>query len=459
MRRREFFATAAGAFAASVDALAAPERKPNIVMILCDDLGYGDPGCYGGRIRTPNIDRMAAEGVRFTDFYAANPVCSPSRAALLTGKYPTRVGVPRVLSAADTGGLDLGEKTLADHLKADGYRTMIVGKWHLGRTPEYLPHRRGFDHWFGIPYSNDMRPRRLMRDDRVLEEEANLDNLTERYAQECVKFIRESRKNPFFLYFPHTFPHIPLAASPRFRGKSPLGLYGDTVEEVDWSVGQILQTLKSEGLERNTLVMFSSDNGPWYEGSPGRLRGRKGFTFEGGMRVPFIAWMPGRIPAGTLSRQLASMMDVMPTSLKLAGQPVPSSGIDGIDLWPILSDPKRTVDREALLYFAEFGDLQCIRWRNWKLHVARHNVPYYAPVPAVGRLNVPLVRPELYDLSLDDDESYDVAAEHPDIVADLRGRVDRLMVTMPEPIRRRWSDTLARKTHEVPAGAWPPVVR
>ena len=220
MRRREFFGAAAGRVHRFRHRYRRTERKPNIVMILCDDLGYGDPGCYGGPIRTQNIDRMAAEGMRFTDFYAASPLCSPSRAALLTGKYPTRVGVPQVLMPSDTGGLDLREKTMADHLKADGYRTFIVGKWHLGRTPEYLPHRRGFDHWFGIPYSNDMDPRLLMRDDQVLEREANLNNLTERYTQESVKFIRESGNNPFFLYLPHTFPHIPLAASPRFLGVS-----------------------------------------------------------------------------------------------------------------------------------------------------------------------------------------------------------------------------------------------
>jgi arylsulfatase len=454
MNRREFIRAGAAMLTSGTSVIAAP-RRPNIVMILCDDLGYGDLGCYGSSIRTPNIDRMAAEGVRFTDFYAANPVCSPSRAALLTGQYPTRVGVPRVLDPNDSGGLDLKVPTMANRFRNAGYRTFMVGKWHLGKDAPYLPHRRGFEHWFGIPYSNDMHPRKLMRDDETLEQEATLENLTQRYTAEGAGFIRRSKTEPFFLYVAHTFPHIPLAASPRFRGKSPLGLYGDTVEEIDWSVGEILNALKAEGLDRDTLVMFSSDNGPWYEGSPGRLRGRKGFTLEGGMREPFIARMPGRIPASRVSHQVGSMMDILPTSLKLCGVPQPRAPIDGIDLWPVLSGQRESINREALLYFAEHGDLQCARLGNFKLHVARHNAPYYAPIPAIGLLNIALAKPELYDLSLDADESYDVADKYPDVVKDIRARIDRLMATMPDYIRQRWRDTLARKSGETRSGAWP----
>src|SRR5512133_2918485 len=300
MTRRSFLATAA-----AIPAFAAPRRPPNVVFILCDDLGYGDLGSYGSRIRTPNLDRMAAEGVRFTNFCSADPVCSPSRAALLTGRYPPRVGVPKVLFPQDTDGLNLDEKTLANLLKDRGYKTMCVGKWHLGRPAQYLPTARGFDGYFGIPYSNDMNPRVLLRTAEGGEQTAPLDTLTERYTAEATRFITESKSGPFFLYMPHTYPHIPLGASKKFRGKSPLGLYGDVVEEVDWSVGEILQTLKRNGLDRDTLVMFSSDNGPWYQGSPGKLRGRKNTTYEGGVREPFLARWTGSIPAGKVVNGLA----------------------------------------------------------------------------------------------------------------------------------------------------------
>ena len=296
LARRRFLQLSAGAAAAGL--AAAPPRPPNIVMIYVDDLGYGDLGCYGSNIRTPNLDRMAAEGVRFTQFYSANPVCSPARAALLTGRYPTRTGVPNVIMAPDKTGLSPSETTLAALLKPQGYKTMCIGKWHLGHQPQYLPTNRGFDEYYGIPYSNDMTPRPLMHNTEVLEEPAVLETLTPRYTQQALQFVERSKDSPFFLYMPHTFPHIPLAASPRFRGKSPLGLYGDVVEELDWSVGEVLAKLKQTGLDNQTLVMFSSDNGPWYQGSPGQLRGRKGSTYEGGVREPFLARFPGRIPRG-----------------------------------------------------------------------------------------------------------------------------------------------------------------
>src|SRR5712692_10175089 len=258
MNRRNFLRVGAGALASR---LAGANRLPNIIMIYADDLGYGDLACYGSKIRTPNLDRMAAEGVRFTDFYSANALCSPSRAALLTGRYPTRVGVPRVLGPKSTEGLPDDEMTIAEMLKPKGYKTMCIGKWHLGHLPQFLPTRRGFDNYFGIPYSNDMNPRLLLRDTTVIEQSARLDNLTQRYTEQALQFIRRSSSSPFFLFVPHTFPHIPLAASSRFRGKSPLGLYGDVVEELDWSVGEVLAALKKNSLDDNTLVMFSSDNG------------------------------------------------------------------------------------------------------------------------------------------------------------------------------------------------------
>ena len=445
MRRREFL----GALAAP---LMAAERAPNVVLIFCDDLGYGDVGCYGGPIPTPNIDRIAREGMRFTHYCSANPVCSPSRAALLTGRYPTRVSGPDVLFPRSTTGLPDDEKTLAQLLKPRGYRTSCVGKWHLGHLPPYLPTQRGFDEYFGIPYSNDMSPRVLLDGTEVVEQEATLETLTPRYTERAVRFIEKSKGSPFFLYMPHTYPHIPLAASERMRGKSPLGIYGDVIAELDWSVGEVLSAVRRIGAERETLVLFSSDNGPWFQGSPGRLRGRKGMTWEGGVRVPFLARWPGRIGAGKVSEALISAMDVVPTVAKLSGATLPDKPVDGVDIWPILSGARQQVDREALLYFMS-QDLQCARLGRWKLHVARHNSVIYAPAPAAGRQSYALGRPELYDLATDADESYDVAEQHPEVVRDIQARIDRLMAGFPEPTQKAWAAARARKNIETRAGA------
>jgi len=423
-------------------------------MIYADDLGYGDLGVYGSKIRTPNLDRMAGEGVRFTQFYSANPVCSPSRAALLTGRYPTRVGVPRVLNANDTTGLALNETTMAKMLKDSGYRTMCVGKWHLGHQPEYLPTARGFDEYFGIPYSNDMSPRVLLHNTEKIEEPAVLETLTPRYTDQAVKFLERDRGTPFFLYMPHTFPHIPLAASQRFRGKSPLGLYGDVVEELDWSVGEVLSTLKRIGADNNTLVMFSSDNGPWYQGSAGALRGRKGSTYEGGVREPFLARFPGRIPAGKVCQGVAGTIDILPTVAKLTGAKAPALPLDGIDIWPLLTSARPSIERDALLYFDNWN-LQCARWGKWKLHFARYNTFAYSPTPQGGRINLPLRPPELYDIESDPMESYDVATENPSVVKEIQSRVDRLRATFPEEVQKAWMETQARETAVSPTGSLP----
>jgi arylsulfatase A len=450
MLRRQFLAASAGAALAQ----AQRDRPLNIILIYADDLGHGDLGCYGSTMRTPNLDSLARDGARFTNFYSANPVCSPSRAALLTGRYPTRVNVPRVLFPYDNEGLPASETTIAAMLKPKGYRTMCVGKWHLGHKPDYLPTRRGFDAYFGIPYSNDMKPAVVMRNEDVAEAEATQSTLTRRYTEEAVKFIDDAKAGPFFLYMPHTMPHIPLFASEKFRGKSPHGLYGDVIEELDWSVGEVLGALKRNGIENNTLVLFSSDNGPWYQGSPGKLRGRKGSTLEGGVRVPLLARLPGRIPKGRVVDGIGSTMDILPTVAKLTGSTVPAQPLDGIDIWPMLSGQSPALEREALLYFDNWN-LQCARWKNWKLHVARYNSQVYSPPPAGGRVNLPLRPVELYNLALDPAESYDVADLHPEVVKEIESRIARLLTAFPEPVRKAWADTQARETERTPAGQFP----
>ncbi len=455
MQRREFLAAAGGALAGRMSA--APSRPPNIVMIFCDDLGYGDLGCYGSGLRTPNLDRMAAEGVRFTQFYSANPVCSPSRAALMTGRYPTRVGVPRVLFPRDTTGLNDGETTIAQVLKPRGYKTMCVGKWHLGHLPQFLPTSRGFDEYFGIPYSNDMDPRVLLHNAETVEAKADMNTLTGKYAREAVRFIDGAKDSPFFLYFPHTMPHIPLGASEKFRGKSNAGLYGDVIAEIDWSVGEVFAALKRNGVDRSTLVMFSSDNGPWYQGSPGRLRGRKGSTYEGGVREPFLAWMPGRIPANRMVRGIGSLMDVLPTVAGLTGAQLPAKSLDGIDIWPLMTGNRESIDREMLLYFDNLH-VQCARQGRWKLHVARYNSAVYSPAPQGGRHNLALPAPELYDMENDPDESYDVAPENPEVVRSMQARIETLIATFPPEIQKAYAETKAQPVGKTPVGQHPRAV-
>jgi len=428
-------------------------RPPNIIVIYCDDLGYGDIGPYGSKVPTPNLDRMAKEGVLLRQFYAS-PVCSASRAALLTGRYGVRVGVPGVLQVNDNYGLHPREQTIANVLKTRGYRTMCVGKWHLGTHPPYMPTARGFDDYFGIPYSNDQDPCVLIRGTQVVDSKVDQETVTQKYTQAAVDFVRESASTPFFLYFPHTFPHSPAAASRDFRGKSPLGVYGDSIAEIDWSVGRILDTLADLGLDENTLVIFSSDNGPWFQGSPGRLRGRKGDTFEGGLRVPFLARMPGAIPAGKVLEPFASTLDLLPTFAGLAGAELPPNPLDGVDIWPMLTGVAELVQRPMYLYFQEF-ELQCARLGKWKLHVARANGPAFTKSPAEGRMNLRLLNPELYDMDADPEESASVAADNPDVVKDIRNRIDALLPSLPESVQLAWRATQNRPVNWAKEGEWP----
>jgi arylsulfatase A-like enzyme len=451
--KRTFLKTAAAATLLGGRAAAGPP-PPNIVFINTDDLGSADLGCYGSGLSTPYLDWMARDGVRFTQMNAASPVCSPSRASLMTGRYPTRVGMPGVLWPDSPGGLPDSETTIAQVLKTAGYRTACVGKWHLGSQPAYLPTSKGFDEYYGIPYSHDMWPPSIYRNADVAEKVASPETLTAKYTREAVDFIRRAKGSPFFLYLAHNQPHLPTAASSQFRCVSGLGVYGDAVQEIDWSVGRILTALGEAGLDDQTLVMFSSDHGPWFSGSAGRLRGRKAQTFEGGVRVPFLARFPGQIPRGLVAGGLASNMDILPTVARLAGAPLPPKPLDGVDIWPMMTGEKAEVERDVLLYFDSLN-LQCARLGRWKLHVARSNTTPWTPVPAAGIWNLPLPRPELYDLAQDPGESYDVSVDNGQIVADIRARMESLLAGFPAEVMTEWRATAARKVDDVPSGGWP----
>ena len=453
-RRRFLQALGASAAWSSTQIARAALRPPNIVLIVADDLGFGDVGAYGSSLSTPNIDKMASEGMLFRQVCAPSSVCSPSRAGLLTGRYGARVGVPDVLYPNSDDGLAANEMTLASSLRTAGYRTLCAGKWHLGSKPEYMPTNRGFDEFFGLPYSNDMSPLPLMRNLRTVEPTANNNLLTQRYTAQAGEWIKIAGDQPFFLYMAHNVPHLPFGVSDEFRGKSKMGGYADAVMELDWSVGQVLGQIRDAGMDENTLVMFTSDNGPWYQGSAGRLRGRKGDTWEGGMREPFIARMPGRIPAGGVSDAVGSLLDIFPTMAKLAGAPLPELPLDGVDLWPAFTGEQATIDRDVLLYF-DHWDIQCARLGPWKLHLSRTNVPAWTEEPSEGRVNLPLPRPELYNLERDPAESYECGREYPEVVADIRTRVEALLPGFPGAVQNAWRDTVNTETRWTPAGASP----
>lgn len=420
--RRQFIGASVAAALSSVAFGQDETARPNVVLIFCDDLGYQDLSCFGSeKIATPNIDRMAAEGVRFTDFYSASPVCTPSRAALLTGSYPARVGLQSgVLFPNAKIGLNPNEVTIAKLLKERGYATMCIGKWHLGDAAAFSPKAQGFDAYFGVPYSNDMRIKRgdklgppLMRDGEIVEHPADQGTLTERYTEEAIRFITANKERPFFLYLPHTMPHVPLFVSERFKGKSKGGLYGDVVETIDWSVGRILASLKQLNLDGKTLVIFTSDNGPWlikkeHGGAARPLRDGKGTTYEGGMRVPTIMRWPGKIAAGRKCDEVACMMDLLPTIAGLAGASVPKDRvIDGKDIAPLLLSAEAKSPRETYFYHASAGPLQAVRSGKWKLHLPRRERVQQKDVDRPA---------ELYDLSVDVGETRNVAAGHPDVV-------------------------------------------
>lgn len=405
------------------NATAETAEKPNVVIIFCDDLGYGDIGPFGSENhRTPNIDKLAEGGRRFTSFYVTSGVCSPSRSSLMTGCYPIRVGLHQnekgawVLFPGNSRGLNPSEITIAEVLKSQGYATAAVGKWHLGDQPCYLPTSQGFDRYFGIPFSNDMGydnmkrgfpPLPMMEGEKVIEEEPDQHYLTPRYTDFALKFIREHKDEPFFLYMPHTFPHRPIFASPNFAGKSKNGDFGDAVEEIDWSVGQILDTLDELDLSKKTLVVFTSDNGARLSlgGSNGPLRGQKGTTWEGGQRVCCVMRWPGIIPAGTSCDEICSTIDMLPTIAKIAGTQAPTNRIiDGCDIRPLMTGEPSAVTPHDAFYFYFKGQLQAVRSGKWKL-----------------RLNSD---PLLVDLEADIGETTDLSADNPEVVAKLMKLVE-----------------------------------
>jgi len=442
--RREFLRGAAAVSLASAFSLAARPssraRLPNFIVIFCDNLGYGDIGCYGSeRNRTPAIDRMAREGMRFTSFYVSSGVCTPSRASLLTGCYPRRVNLHvnssggLVLVAGDHKGLNPDEITIAEILKRCGYATACIGKWHLGDQPPFFPTRHGFDYYLGIPYSDDMvatpdgsrPPLPLMRNEKVIEAPVDRDTLTQRYTEEAVRFIRSNRDRPFFLYLPHAMPgSTPTSfASKRFRGRSANATYGDSIDEIDWSTGEMLAFLQEIGIDRQTLVVWTSDNGSVnrQHGSNAPLSGWGYTTADGAMRVPCIMRWPGRIPAGKVCDELCTTMDFLPTFARLAGASPPSDRIiDGKDIWPLLSGERGAKSPHEAFYYYYAADLQAVRSGNWKLYLPRKTIA--REKKETGADQLPL---RLYDLKSDIGEKRDLAADHPDVVARLSELADK----------------------------------
>lgn len=455
MNRRCFLKSlTAGALTTAAPALLrATSQPPNIVFILADDLGYEDLSCYGSRIATPNLDQFAREGVIFRQFNMVSSVCSPSRAGILTGRYPVRTGVPGVFSPTDNNGMNVCETTIAQMLKPAGYKTSCIGKWHLGSLPKYLPTNRGFDEYFGMPYSNDQDPTQLLNNTDVIESPVSQVTLTQRYTDRAVSFIQNSKDSPFFLYMAHWAPHLPLTASKPFRGKSHRGLYGDAVQEMDWSVGQVMQSLKDTAVDNNTLVIFTSDNGPWFQGSAGDLRGRKGEAWEGGVRESFLARFPGTIPAGLDTSSFGSALDLLPTIAAFAGV-TPPANVDGVDISPILTGAAKDVDHPVFLYF-DAWNLQCARMGLWKLHLARYNCPPWIPAPAEGRFNLRLMTPELYNVYDDPGETTDCSGDNPDVVAWIQGSVAQALPSFPPEVQNAWNDTQRRPVYPNTAGAFP----
>ncbi|MEQ1858585.1 MAG: sulfatase [Chthoniobacteraceae bacterium] len=452
-------------------------EKPNIVLIFCDDLGYADVACFGAKtIRTPHIDRLAKEGTRFTSFLVAQAVCTASRAALMTGSYANRVGLAGALNHTSKTGINPDETLLPELCKAQGYATGMFGKWHLGDQPPFLPTRNGFDEWLGIPYSNDNGPLHpVIRDipslplydgEKIVERDPDQAHFTRRLTERSVAFIEKNRERPFFLYVPHIMPHVPIFASEKFRGKSKHGLYADVVEELDRSVGEIAAAIDRAGLREKTLILFTSDNGPFlsygeHAGAALPFREGKLTTFEGGVRVPFIARWPGRVPAGRTSDELLASIDLLPTFARLIGAPLPATKMDGMDAWTLISGDTAKSPRDTFLYYS--GDeLQAVRRGKWKLHFP-HDYLTTAAEPGRGGkpsnwanmkpksitesgirgiasrhgYRVERIEKSLFELTADPGETKNVAAEHPDIVAELEALAESARADLGDALTQR----------------------
>jgi len=447
-------------------------KTPNIVLIFMDDLGYGDIGANGAtNYQTPNYDKMASEGITFTNFLAAQAVCSASRAALLTGCYPNRIGFSGALAPTSRIGINANETTLAEVLKEKGYKTAIYGKWHLGHQKQFLPLQHGFDEYFGLPYSNDMWPvdydgspapeghfkkkayptLPLIQNNEKIEDITTLEQqgmLTSRYTEKAVDFIKRNKNNPFFLYLPHSMPHVPINASPRFKGKSQQGLYGDVIMEIDWSIGEVLKALKANGLDKNTLVIVTSDNGPWlnygnHAGSSGGYREGKGTSYEGGQRVPCVMRWKGTMPEGLVCNKLSSTIDLLPTIAKFCQAKLPSNKIDGLDISELLKGNLSAEPRKSFYYYYRKNSLEAVRKGNWKLVLAHNGRTYEGFQPGndgyPGQVNenspVPMA---LYDLRRDPGERYDVQKTYPKIVEEL--------LLLAEVAREDLGDDITQKT-------------
>lgn len=445
------------------------ENPPNFIVVFCDDLGYGDIGSFGHPIiRTPNIDRMVVEGQKWTQFYVADPVCTPSRAALLTGRYPIRNGMTsskrHVFFPDSPNGLPLQEITIAELLKPSGYATAAIGKWHLGHLPEFLPQQQGFDYYYGIPYSNDMDSDQwgeylreaedpdyfsnteffnvpLIENTQVIERPADQTTITKRYTEKAVQFIEQNKARPFFLYLAHSMPHIPLFVSEEFRGRSRASLYVDVIEEIDWSVGELLKTLEKNQLHQNTIVVFTSDNGPWllfktHGGSAGALRAGKGTTFEGGQRVPTVFWGPGIVTPGVID-QMGATLDLLPTFAAISGVQAPTDRkMDGYDLSKVLTQ-KSESPRKEFFYWA-FAELHAYRNEQYKVHVKQREAVHY------GRPTLELNSPELYDLKADISEKYNVAETFPEVVSQLLGTMQLHLKDVEDALPDQLADRMEK---------------
>jgi arylsulfatase A len=436
---------------------------PNVIILFADDMGYADVATFGGKREvTPQIDRMAKEGRRFTNFHVAQAICSASRAALLTGCYSNRVGLTGALSPTASHGIAARESTLAEVLKSRGYATGMAGKWHLGHLPQFLPVRHGFDEYLGLPYSNDMWPHNpdaavqhpplpLIDGERTVRTIASLEEqgtLTARYTERAVSFIDRHKDDPFFFYLAYAMPHVPIEASARFRGKTGQGLYADVMAEIDWSVGEVLAALKRNGIDERTLVVFTSDNGPWliygdHAGSALPLREGKQSVWEGGLRVPCIMRWPGQIPAGTSTDDMLMTIDLLPTIAKLTGATLPAQSIDGLDVWPIIvGTPGAKNPHEAYALYYAGDQLQAVvsgdgRWKQIFPH--SYNSPREPGKGGRRGKGVPvrIEQPALYDLVADVGETRDVAAAHPDIVRRLEAFAEQMRFELGDSLKQR----------------------